>query len=372
MEGEILAQIIDKGPGYGGKRWRVRYREPGGRTARQREKAFERKKDALAFAAKVENDKRENLYIDPDAGKVSLRQYAQEWLESKSMAPGTAEAYERILRLHILPHLGRRTLAQVTAADVEGLYARWRQAGTALSTIQSRHIVLSGLFSHAVRHRRIPANPVREAEKLDSPVLRVDERSLPSLEEIAALAKEIGPRLEPAVWLMACCGVRIGESLGVFPEDISDGVLRLRRQVIRVKGASGRYAARYAPLKHRKEGEWRDIPAPGKLNSFVDRLPVRNNDGGMPYPDLFRKSWDRAIRRLGIREYNPHDLRHKWATVTLGSGVPLHEVSRWMGHASIRVTADRYGHLTADGSERCRQVLGAVFGDAGSADAERA
>ena len=356
-----MAQIIDKGPGYGGKRWTVRYREPGGRTARQREKSFDRKRDALDFATKVENDKRESVYVDPTAGRISLRQYATEWLGSKSMAPGTAEAYERILRLHVLPHLGRKTLSQVTAADVEDLYARWRQAGAALSTVQSRRIVLSGLFSHAVRHRRISVNPVREAEKLDSPVLRVDERTLPSFEEIAALAKEIGPRLEPAVWLMACCGVRIGESLAVFPEDLSDGVLRLRRQVIRVKNKSGKYVARYAPLKHRKEGEWRDVPAPEKLNSIIDRLPIRNSDGGMPYPDLFRKSWDRAIKRLNMREYNPHDLRHAWATVTLSNGVPLHEVSRWMGHRSIRVTVDRYGHLTQDGSERCRQVVGAAF-----------
>jgi hypothetical protein len=46
---------------------------------------------------------------------------------------------------------------------------------------------------------RRAAHPVREAEKLDSPVLRVDERGLPSLAEITALAQEIGPRLEPAV-----------------------------------------------------------------------------------------------------------------------------------------------------------------------------
>ena len=54
----------------------MRYREPGGRTARQREKAFDWKKDALAFAAKVENDKRENCYLDPKAGKVPLHRYA--------------------------------------------------------------------------------------------------------------------------------------------------------------------------------------------------------------------------------------------------------------------------------------------------------
>ncbi|WP_443069304.1 tyrosine-type recombinase/integrase [Streptomyces sp. NBC_01362] len=80
----------------------------------------------------------------------------------------------------------------------------------------------------------------------------------------------------------------------------------------------------------------------------------------MPYPDLLRKSWDRAIKLLGLPEYNPHDLRHKWATVTLTSGVSIHEVSRRLGHRSIKVTADKYGHLTQDGRERCRQVAEAA------------
>ncbi len=119
--------------------------------------------------------------------------------------------------------------------------------------------------------------------------------------------------------------------------------------------------ALYAPLKHRKEGEWRDVPVPRFIESLTERLPVTDRAGGMPYPDLIRKSWDRATKRLGLRDYNPHDLRHKWATVTLSNGVPIHEVSRWMGHKSIKVTVDRYGHLTQDGSGRCRQVVETAF-----------
>ncbi|MFE7600147.1 hypothetical protein [Streptomyces sp. NPDC057494] len=65
-----------------------------------------------------------------------------------------------------------------------------------------------------------------------------------------------------------------------------DGTLRIRRQVIRYKDASGKYAPKFAPLKHRKEGEWRDIPAPASLEPFIDRLPIRHASGGMPYPDL--------------------------------------------------------------------------------------
>ncbi|MEU3988819.1 hypothetical protein AB0F24_10595 [Streptomyces platensis] len=114
------------------------------------------------------------------------------------------------------------------------------------------------------------------------------------------MAKEIGHRLEPSVWLMACCGLRIGESLGVFPEDILDGTVRCRRQVVRIKNPSGKYVALYAPLKHRKEGEWGDIPAPVHLEPLIERLPIRNQAGGTICPDLFRKSWDRALKRLGL------------------------------------------------------------------------
>lgn len=357
-----MATIHDAGAAASGKRWVVRYREPGGRTARQRQKAFARKRDATDFATKVENDKREGSYIDPTAGKVSVRQYAAEWLALQSGGAATVEAYERIMRLHVLPHLAGKTIAGVTSSDVEQLYALWRRNGAALNTIESRRIPLSGMFSHAVRHRRIPYNPVRGTRRLESPVTPVDERSLPSVEEVAALAQEIGPRLEPAVWLMACAGLRIGESLGVFQDDFLDGVLRVGRQVVREKGPTGRYVVRYAPLKHRKEGEWRDVPIPGFLEGFRERLPVRNDHGGICHPGLFRKSWDRAISRLGLPSHKPHDLRRLWATVTLTKGTSLHETSRWMGHREINMTAGTYGHLTQDGRERCRQILATAYG----------
>ncbi|MFJ3642906.1 tyrosine-type recombinase/integrase [Streptomyces sp. NPDC090108] len=355
-----MAQIIDNGSGSG-RRWTVRYREPGGRSARQREKSFERKRDATDFATKVENDKREGVYIDPAAGRISVRKYAEEWLDAKEVAPSTAEAYERIMRLHVIPHLGGRTIAAVTTEDIEKLYAAWRRAGASPNTMETRRIPLSGLFAHATRHRRIRESPVINSELPSAPSKSVDERALPSRAEITLLADAIGPRLSPAVWLMALSGLRIGEALGVFSEDIQDGILRVRRQVIRTKGSCGKYEAFYAPLKHRKEGEWRDVPIPESFHALVPRLPIVNNVEGMVNPDLVRKSWNRAIHRLGLPAYTPHDLRHKWATVTLSNGVPIHEVSRWMGHRTISVTVDLYGHVTQDGADRCREVVRQAF-----------
>ncbi|MFD5193667.1 tyrosine-type recombinase/integrase [Streptomyces sp. NPDC058357] len=96
------------------------------------------------------------------------------------------------------------------------------------------------------------------------------------------------------------------------------------------------------------------------LEQFIGRLPVRNANGGLSYLDLLRRSWCRAVKRIDLPEYNPHNLQHKWTTVTLTNGVSIHEVSRRLGHRSIKVTVDKYGHLAQDGRERCRQVVEAA------------
>ncbi|MET9658289.1 hypothetical protein [Streptomyces sp. NPDC006510] len=60
-----------------------------------------------------------------------MRSYASDWLAKKTASAGTLESCERIVRLHIVPHLGRKTISQVTAGDIEGLYARRHREGAA-------------------------------------------------------------------------------------------------------------------------------------------------------------------------------------------------------------------------------------------------
>ncbi|WP_098008090.1 tyrosine-type recombinase/integrase [Streptomyces sp. sk226] len=56
-------------------------------------------------------------------------------------------------------------------------------------------------------------------------------------------------------------------------------------------------------------------------------------------------------------KYTPRSLRHFFASTALANGVPIHEVSRWLGHRSVKTTVDIYGHLLPGAWERCREVL---------------
>src|ERR1700683_4719252 len=87
-----------------GRRYRVRYLGPDGR---ERSRSFDRKLDADRFRSSVETDLLRGTYIDPDAGRITLRRYAEEaWFPSQTCDAPSLEKIEARLRVHILPALG--------------------------------------------------------------------------------------------------------------------------------------------------------------------------------------------------------------------------------------------------------------------------
>ncbi|MFG2464522.1 tyrosine-type recombinase/integrase [Streptomyces canus] len=59
----------------------------------------------------------------------------------------------------------------------------------------------------------------------------------------------------------------------------------------------------------------------------------------------------------GKAKYTPGSLRHFFASTALANGVPIREVSRWLGHKSIKTTVDIYGHLVPEAWDRCRDIM---------------
>lgn len=164
--------------------------------------------------------------------------------------------------------------------------------------------------------------------------------------------------------------------------------IRVRWQVSS-KSLRGDCRATFVPLKHRVEGECRDIPVALFLDEEIDahlaqgapvpvdftgpsgkhrRLsvffaPRDRGSGVMPtastYDYHFRKACLAAglVDSQGRAKYTPRTLRDFFASTALANGIPIHEVSRWLGHRSIKVTVDIYGHLVPRAWHRCRVVI---------------
>ncbi len=72
----------------------------------------------------------------------------------------------------------------------------------------------------------------------------------------------------------------------------------------------------------------------------------------------YQEDFERAAAKAGLPpEFIPHTLRHCYASTALASGIPITEVSRWLGHKSIEVTHQIYGHLVPTSWDRARTVL---------------
>ena len=362
-----------------GRRWRVRYHDPAGG---ERSKSFARKAEADRFLTQVAADVQRGTYINPDAGRVTLRAYSRSWLAGLSVEATTRERMDQRLRVHILPALGSKTLGELAQrptmiqAWLNGLPVAPGHAQTILAN-------LSAMLRAAVDDGLIIRNPCA-TRSVQAP--KVTRRKLtPWTAQQVALARAALPeRYQALADAGSGLGLRQGEAFGLSVEDVEwlKGIVHVRRQV-RIVGSK----LYFAPPKGNKE---RDVPLPEsvklRLAAHLKACPATpvtlpwKEPGGKPVtvPLIFtttaRKAIDRAyFHRLwrgareaaGLaneRENGFHALRHYYASALLHGLVDLKMVAENLGHWDAGFTLRVYGHLMPGGAERTQRVIDAALG----------
>lgn len=332
-------------------------------AGRQRERSFTTSREARDYRTKVEYEARTQSFTDPRLGTVPFTEYAREVIAGRNVSPSSAYGYRGLLNAWISPWAGDRTLRQV-ADDREGA-ARLLNVTMAHRSYSSRsgvRIVLLMIVREAVKAGRI------DKHRLDGiGLVRADDERerrgfvFPSYAEVSGLAARL-ERFGPVVWLMRGCGLRIREALAVQKDDFRDygSVLRCQRQ-------SSRDGRQDEPLKHRKPGEYRDIPVPGYLWEMMKDKPAGPVCPAGPSYPYFRysvvyRAFVKARDDLGIpEEFTPHSLRHAFASALLGNGVPITDVAVWLGHQDVSVTFGIYHHLIPSSVGRAQTALDSEF-----------
>jgi integrase len=346
--------------------WVVRYRTTGGRSSRQREQAFgDDLREAEDFALKVEHDKRAHVFIDPKAGRVLFRDAAATWLDQHLGADSSIATYRSVLRAHINPAIGGKPIGAIRREDIKALIAGMHRKGLSASRIGCAHLVVSAVLVEAVHDKKLAESPCTGIQLPG--VVTATDFILPAHAQIEAIAAGLPPDWAATVWLMHGCGLRIGEALAVNLRcRINRGkTLRVKEQV--------NPAAQLKPLKFRLAGEFRDIPLPQYVSEAIDKHVAGHgttSEGylfqGRKYELVVRRSYQEDFQRAAAKaglppEFIPHSLRHFYASAALAEGIPITEVSRWLGHKSIEVTHQIYGHLVPSSFDRDRTALDAAF-----------
>jgi integrase len=330
---------------------------------KQRERSFRTRKEADDFKIKTDHDVRAQIFVDDRAGRLSFSEAATAWLDRKAVSPGTKPGYSSLLNAHINPVFGDRTLASVandreavqdllTATMAHLSYSRRKMARQVIVDVLDEAVMAGRLSNHRIKGIEL-VNGGRKNEATDF--------VFPAYEQLTSLAEGLGSR-RLAIWLMRGCGLRIQEALAVKKADFRDG-----GRTLRVYEQAKRNGVGTMPLKHRKAGQYRDIPVPGYLWLMVRDLPdgyLLMVNGKFPLYNSFLNGFKRHADMAGIPAgFTPHSLRHAFVSALLGRGVPITDVAQWVGHKDINVTYAIYGHLVPNAADRAVNVLDAEYAE---------
>lgn len=348
-----MATIIKK-PRNINKPWVVRYVDPN--DGKQKERSFRIKRDAEDFKADFDFKSREQTFVDPRVANEKFRNAATGWLDRHTGTERTRKTYRAMLDNHILPAMGDKSLAQV-ARDREGLQTfllvTMPGKGQGVSQVRQAYMVVKAIVNDAVRSGKLGQSRISGIPMPASPRTKADDFVFPDRGQIEELADALPEDYRAAVFLMRGCGLRVSEALAVRLSDFRDNgtVLRLARQM----APDGKSTI---PLKHRKEGEFRDVPVPLYVWQAVPMSHLR----APLFPTVSRRQFHdwftRARKAAGIKEgFTPHSLRHVFASVALANAVPITDVSRWLGHRNIQTTYAIYSHFIPSSWDRAREAL---------------
>jgi integrase len=320
-------------------RWRVRWREPGDRNPRSR--TFTRKTDATAFDHAIHTDLTRGTYTAPKRSTLTVSQMSDLWLESaRNLRPSTIATYRRDLDRHILPVLGRRQLASLRAEHIDRYLSGLNLAA---SSVARHYRTIRRMCAVAVERNLIASNP---CDTVRPPKVEHHEMRFLTVAEVDLLADNIAPRYRAWLLVAAWGGLRWSELAGLRPENVSGPTVRVVEQLLR--GPDGWYRQ---PPKSKAGVRAVTLPAhvADELAAHMIRWSTADlvfpNQYGRPIGPSFRGNvWARACKRAGL-EVRPHDLRHTAVALAIAAGAHPKAVQARMGHGSIAVTLDRYGHL---------------------------
>ncbi len=316
-------------------------------------------------------------YVDPT--RETVAEFFDRWLGDyarASVGRRTYERYEEIVRLHVVPALGRLRLTDVRAAHILAAERGWRELGLSPYTVLKHHRLVREALQHAVRWQLLVVNP---ADSVTPPrperreMLALDRDQAAALLDVAA-----GTRYEVAILTALYSGLRVGELLGLRWRDVDlvKGQLRVQQAVQPVKGGGVVYAppkthrsrravsiptpVREALLRHRAEQTKARLAA-GPAWEDGDLIFAGHLGGPMSRTRL-SLSFQRLLAEAGLPRIRLHGLRHTMATLMLAQGEHPKIVSERLGHATVGITLDTYSHvlpgLQAAAADRLAAALG--------------
>jgi integrase len=339
--------------------WEVRYYVPGGK--RRSKTVYGTYKQAERQAAVLEHEAGSHVATEG----LTLGAALAIWLShgATRRSPTSNRAIESRSRVHTVPRLGHYAVERITHQLLEGFYNDLAER-LSYGAIRNIHSDISGALRLAVRNGHIERSPADKVEfhRWEEP----KEIALPTVDELNAFLAVVDAKttrasaeLGIAVRLAIVTGARRGEICGLRWGDIDLATPRISimRNVIDLPGAQ-------VQVRQTKTGVRRhpviSAPLADRIATHRFRWPTLDPGDSSPLfpgrpdeplsPTALSDRFKKAREEAGLR-FRFHDLRHYAVSVWL-TEMPMHDVSRAIGHRQVTTTVNTYGHAVEQGIDR--------------------
>ena len=301
--------------------------------------------------------------------------YFRNWLDTYARAhckASTVSIYETAFRLYLLPAFGQKDLSGITREEVKNLTYDLLAKGKTRSTVKNVLAPIREMFNHAIEDGHVTFNPalrVLHRSRTEEGEQK-EKASFLTREELGVLLRtgqEHFPDYYPFVSLLARTGLRLGEAVALQwgDLDVTGRFVEVRRTMV------------YRTLTLPKSGKARRVDLSRQLTDTLKALLLERKKetlkkgwgevppwvfttetGNLLDPDNFRgRVWYKLLAKAGLRHIRIHDLRHTLASLLIQNGESLAYVKEQMGHHSIKITVDTYGHLVPGGNRQAVDKL---------------
>ena len=311
--------------------------------------------------------------IAPPSDRLTVGAYLETWLEESAkpkVRPLTYESYSCLVRLHLIPGLGRIRLSKLSPQQVQRFLNQKREEGASARRVQMMHAVLRTALNQALRWGLVPRNVATLVDPPRAPREPVKPMSPEEAHRFMEAAQ--GDPYEAVFAIGLGLGLRAGEVLGLRWQDLDleQGQLTVRYALQRVKNqklelvepksrTSTRTLVlpafvirtlRQQQLRQKQQERWGGLKWQEKDFVFATSL-------GTPIdPDKVRRRFKQVLKTAGLRDMRFHDLRHSCASFLLAQGVQPRTIMELLGHSQIGLTMNTYSHvmpsLLTDAAER--------------------
>jgi len=338
-----------------------------GRRLRHFESITGRKGDAQKRLSELLVSVEQGTYVKPN--RLTVAQFLEEWLRDyvrTNTAPRTAERYDEIVRVHLVPALGSLPVRALRPEHIQRYYSKALQSGRrdgkgglSALTVHHHHRVLYEALRYGVRHGMFVRNV---AEAVDPPRPESKELAVLSANEVQLILNAAEKTPYYALFFtMAYTGMRRSEALGLrwCNVDLETSTLSVAQTLHQLR--NGEYLFREPKSKRSK----RQIALPPSLAILFWQYRLKQEhahtllgkvltpgdlvfshlDGRPLRPNSITRAFQTIAESVGLKGVRLHDLRHAHATILLEQGVHPKIVQERLGHSSVSTTLDIYSHV---------------------------